>query len=274
MHVSTFKPGESVRHTENNLSRELMHADSLAAGAENEADCRAAMQKYKAILAEIPYHFHAAVSVSHLNLLIGDAFSVNRKEKSHRFREAIHYAEMAMGSNEKIRNGFLSGKRPWEMTNHFTVNEMEAIAFWINGLYYYYKDCQGPIGQMANFRWIRRAKQLTERMTELDPEWGGGMVYFLWGIYYLAIPSSVGGDPEKAAEYFQKAVETGPDWPHYRWGRGKYFHVKMKNREGFREDLEWVIQRDISKLQGHGAWKRFFRRDAEKLLNDIDKRFE
>jgi hypothetical protein len=47
-----------------------------------------------------------------------------------------------------------------------------------------------------------------------------------------------------------------------RWGRAKYFHFKMGNKEQLKRDLEWVLAQDIEKCMDHFAWKIFF----EKML--------
>ena len=58
-----------------------------------------------------------------------------------------------------------------------------------------------------------------------------------------------------------------------RWARAKYFHTKMKNREAFIDDLYWVIAQDIRKTEGHYAWKSFYKRDALRLLENVDTYF-
>jgi 23S rRNA U2552 (ribose-2'-O)-methylase RlmE/FtsJ len=47
----------------------------------------------------------------------------------------------------------------------------------------------------------------------------------------------------------------------------------MKNRNAFIEDLQWVIAQDIRKAEGHFAWKSFYKRDAERMLENVDRYF-
>ena len=146
--------------------------------------------------------------------------------------------------------------------------------FWVNAVFYSYKEGQGFIGQMINFRWMKRAKQVMEHMTSIDPDWGGGALHFTWGVYFLSIPESIGGDRKKSAQYFRKAIEIGPKNLLNRWGRAKYYHIKMNNPQGFREDLEWVLSRDIQQSAGHPAWNTFFVKDARRLLDTMDRYFQ
>ena len=90
---------------------------------------------------------------------------------------------------------------------------------------------------------------------------------------YLSIPTVVGGDRKLSAEFFEKGIEAGPNWLLNRWGRGKYFHVKMHNPDQFKEDLEWVIDQDIEKAGGPYAWKVYFINDARKMLDNMDDSF-
>ena len=110
-------------------------------------------------------------------------------------------------------------------------------------------------------------------MTEIDPAWGGGAIYFTWGVYYLSIPEAVGGDRPLSAEYFAKAIVTGPDWLLNRWGRARYFHIKMGNPIEFKEDLAWVLAQDITEAPGHFAWNAYFQTDARDLLDHSDDYF-
>jgi hypothetical protein len=98
-------------------------------------------------------------------------------------------------------------------------------------------------------------------------------VPFSLGIYYMALPESAGGDLDRADTLFRQAIETGPDWLLNRWGRAKYFYDKTGNRDGFVKDLEWVLARDVSNVPGPPAWNAYIRRDAGRLLEEIERYF-
>lgn len=121
---------------------------------------------------------------------------------------------------------------------------MEAMLHWVNAVFYLFKEGQPPAAQMFNLRWIRRARTVMERMNAVAPDWHGGAVHFVWGLYYLSLPERAGGDRARSAACFEKAIELGPDMLMSRWGRGKYYQIKMRNARGFEEDLRWVVSRD------------------------------
>jgi predicted anti-sigma-YlaC factor YlaD len=56
-------------------------------------------------------------------------------------------------------------------------------------------------------RYLGLASTLMKRAVELDPGWNGGAVYALYVPYYASLPEYLGGDPKKALEAYEKALE-------------------------------------------------------------------
>jgi tetratricopeptide (TPR) repeat protein len=251
----------------------LEEADRLGRGADSRNSIAAAVAAYQAVLEKDPANYQVCVTLAQLHLLLGDAYASTRSGKRDYFQKAMVYAERAMFTNSSFRQGIQRGEPTWEACRVLGVQEMEAMMFWVNGVFYTYKEGQGYFGQVINFRWVQRARQVMEHMTAINPDWGAGALHFTWGVYFLSIPESIGGDRKKSAAYFSKAIEVGPHQLLNRWGRAKYFHVKMKNPQGFREDLEWVLAQDAGRSPGHAAWNTFFMRDARQMLDTMDRYF-
>lgn len=248
-------------------------AQELSDQAGDRAALEMAIDAWDAVLAASPADSDALIELANQQILYGAAYAEGRAARKRAYRRAMSLSALAMGTNPAFRGRVETGDALWEAVDALTARELDAMGFWTTALFYYYKDGQGPIGQVVNFRWMQRARRVLERMTELDPEWGGGMLHFLWGIYYLAIPEAVGGDRERAALYFAQAVAAGPDWLQHRWGRGRYYHVKMGNRAACREDLEWVAAQDLSQAAGPYAWRAYIQRDARNMLADLGRYF-
>jgi predicted anti-sigma-YlaC factor YlaD len=53
---------------------------------------------------------------------------------------------------------------------------------------------------------LPQAAALMERVVQVEPGFAQGSVYNFYILYYGSIPDYMGGDPQKAREYFQKAV--------------------------------------------------------------------
>jgi len=260
-----------TRSTDPNL---LLNQAFRAADTANTVDkLQTAIMAFEKVLESDPLSYDALCHLSTYNLLLGDAYLQKSSEKIDCFKKALQYSEWAMYTNPAFKRMVDSGKPVWEAVDSLSVEQMDAMLFWTTAVFYYYKEGLGAFGQIINYPWIRRAKRVLARMTGLEPAWGGGGVYFIWGIYYLSIPRSVGGNRTLSAVFFEKAIEAGPNWLLNRWGRAKYFHVKLGNRDQFVEDLQWVLDQDIAAAGGPYAWKVYFINDARYMLGHIDDYF-
>jgi hypothetical protein len=106
-------------------------------------------------------------------------------------------------------------------------------------------------------------------MDEIDPAWQDCSVYFTWGVYYLALPASVGGDMARSAAYLEKASAAAPTSLLIPWGRAKYHADKSGDVASFRTDLEWVLAQDPSTAASPYRWNVYFQRDARAMLDGM-----
>jgi tetratricopeptide (TPR) repeat protein len=262
-------PEDSVQ-----LEPRLALAIGLEAKADGAESLRAVIQAYEEVLQHSPANIEALNKLGHLYLLLGDGYETSRAKKKACFIKAIQCNERAMfHGNRDFQQRLAEGAALWEALPALTLNEMNAMHFWATGVFYYYKECLGFFGQVLHFRWIVRARMVMERMSELDPDWGHGMLHFNWGCYYLAIPESLGGDRGKARDCFAKAIDHGPGFLIFRWGRAKYFHFKMRDADSFKEDLRWVATRHSDDFADPYPWKAFFQKDARFMLEHFDRYF-
>lgn len=219
-------------------------------------------------------NYRALVTLSHLYLLAGDGYEESISKKANLFKKARAYSEQAMYQNSRFREQIDSGEKVWEACRELSVEEVDSIVFWATSVFYYYKECLGPIGQVINFSWIKRARIMLETAESLNAEWGGGIIYLTWGLYYLSVPEAVGGDREKSLKYFAKAIAADPHRLINHWARAKYYHVKMGKRDSFTEDLQWILHQDLSLVNDHMAWRYFYVADAKRLLEQRDRLFK
>jgi len=263
-----------VDHAAGETESLLAHARRLVDQADSRESLQVAISAFDQVLRADPLHYEAAYQLASCYLLLGDGYTERRREKLDHFRSALLYSERAMLTNAAFRERIDRGTPVWLAVDALTIREMEAMLFWSTALFYYYKDGFGPIRQTINYRWITRARRVLERMKDVDPDWGGGAVHFSLGLYYLAIPVRVGGDRELSADYFRRSIEVGPDWLLNRWGRAKYFHVKMNNRHDFIADLQWILAQDLAAFSGSRSWNMYFMRDAREMLDRVDAYFD
>lgn len=248
-------------------------ARELTAVAVDAEALQRAIDAYEAVLAREPDHTEALTAVADHSILMGTAYTKSRAEKRRLYRRAQAYAELAMYANPEFRALVDQGKRPWEAADALGPDEMDAMLKWMTALLYNFKECMRPPVRVVNIGWMKRIAPFLQRMDQIDPTWQDGVVPFNWGFYYFVVPRSLGGDKKKAAEEFARAVELGPHRTLYRWGRARFFDVKTKNREAFRKDLEWVLSQDPSTATDPPHWASYARRDAQELLDDIERYF-
>ena len=80
-------------------------------------------------------------------------------------------------------------------------------------------------------------------------------------------PGFAGSDMEKAAESFDKAYKIGANKLNCRTAKARYYYSKVGNREGFKEDLEWILKQDPHKAVDAYPWVVFIRMTPAKCSN-------
>jgi len=251
----------------------LKKAQALALKAEDRTTLQNAMSVYNSVLEVDPANYQALSALGNLYILLGAAYTDDRSEKIQLYRKAMRFSEQAMYTNSEFRHRVDLGQKPWEASQALTQREVDAMFYWVTAVLYYFKEGMSLPEKIANVKWIQWSGDFLLRIESLDPTWGGGGVQFSLALYYGILPQSMGGDSKKSEAYLDQSFEIGPDWLLNRWGRAKYFAVRDKNRSRFEADLRWVVDQDIHKAGGDYAWKVYFRRDAEKMLSDIDQYF-
>ncbi len=258
-------PDDSSETSPDVVAYRMAEAERVAALATNREGIEAAIAAYGDVVALDFQHAGAHVHLAHLHLLIGDGFTRSRSAQRTHFRSAMHHAEAAMFANAAFRKRIHAGEPTWVACTALGEHDIDAMFFWVNAVFYQFKETLRGPSQVVNVRWIRRARQVMDHMATLAPD-HDIRIDFLFGAYYLSIPTAIGGDYELSATYFNAAVENAPNMLLPRWGRAKYYHSKMNNSEKFREDLTWVITRTADDMQDHPAWRNFFMEDARRML--------
>lgn len=255
-----------------NLPARLAEADRLAGAAGDRKSLQDAIAAYEEVLEVDGANFDALSELGHLYVLLGAAYGRDSGEKGRCFKQAADYNARAMYTNPEFRRLVDGGATLAEASRVLGKREMDAMGFWCQALFYYYKERLGSLGRILNFKWILAAQTVLARMEEVDPDWQRGGLTFSKGIIYIALPKAAGGDKAKAKECVDGAVAEHPDVIRNRWGRAKYYYTVMGEKEAFRKDLEWVLEQD-PRGWGPYAWNVYFRDDAKRMLEGIDGSF-
>ena len=236
------------------------------AAADSREKVLASITAFEEALAAEPDNLQATVALAEAHVLLGAAYESARRAKADAYLRGIQLCERAMATNPAFLRSVRGGASVSEAAGHLGQREMGAMFWWVTGVSYYFKECLWGPGYVVNFRWMKRASGLLSRMDEIDPAWQDGSVYFTWGVYYLALPASVGGDMAKSAAYFARAEEAAPTSLLIRWGRAKYHAEKAGDTRAIREDLEWVLAQDPHSAVSPYRWNVYFQRDARAML--------
>ena len=245
---------------------ERAQARRLGDAIDSPESARAAIRAWESIAAAQPDEPEAWIELGCLRLLEGAAFRQRPKDRLVCYVAGLQACERAMAINPEFFRRVQMGQTAWEAAAALGPREMGAMNFWSTGVFYICRDCLGLFGRIANVRWMDRAKGMLQRMDAVDPAWEEHTSTFSWGIYYLAMPPSRGGDKVRARECFDRAVALGEHRVLPRWGRGKYFYVAVGNKAAVRADLAAVAARDLDDLRGNRSWNRYFKAEAVRLL--------
>ncbi len=248
-------------------------ADELLAAAGDSSGLAAARRAYELRLETNPDDYDTLVQLSEVYILTGAAYSPTRRAKAEAYLTGIRLAEAAMATDDAFRRRVDAGASLGQAVQELGTEEMKAMLLWVTGVSYYFKECLGGLGHVVNFRWMTRTRETMEHMMAIAPDFEHGAVPFSLGIYYLALPASVGGDLERAQELVDRAVTMSGDHFLARWGRAKYARVALGDRQGFKQDLEWVLGQDPSSASSPYAWNVYMQRDAAEMLERIDSIF-
>jgi tetratricopeptide (TPR) repeat protein len=250
----------------------LTEADRLAGAAADRRGLESAIGAYEKVLETDGADFRALSELGHLYVLLAAAYGKDSREKGRFYKQAADYNARAMYTNPEFRELVDGGATLAEASRALGEREMDAMGFWCQALFYYYKERLGALGRILNFKWILSAQTVLARMEEVDPDWQRGGLTFSNGIIYIALPKAAGGDKAKAKECVDGAVAKHPDVIRNRWGRAKYYYSVVGDKEAFRKDLEWVLAQD-PRGWGPYAWNVYFQDDAKRMLAGIDRSF-
>jgi len=252
----------------------LASASSLESSANSADNVKNVIAAYEKVIAVDPVNYNALSKLGEFTHLYAYIYSTDRNVKAEYYLKSLNYCERAMYTNPKFKALADQGKPVWECVDVLTVKEMEAMFYWYVAAGQYWTECFNSIYHLFNFRLPGKVKIVLQKMSSLDPDWGYGRVHMAWGAFYSIVPGFMGGDDTKAAEEFTKSNKVAPQALHSYYLRARYLHVKNKNREAFKKDLEYVLAADVKKINFPYQWAIGYQIKAKELLGQIDKLFK
>ncbi len=91
-------------------------------------------------------------------------------------------------------------------------------------------------------------RAIMARCLELDATYFYHAPHRYFGAFYARVPAFAGGDLERSREHFETALEAAPGYLGTRSLMAEFYAVKSQNRQLFEEQLNAVLEADLSQL--------------------------
>jgi tetratricopeptide (TPR) repeat protein len=159
-------------------------ADRLYVGREDLNKVRQGLVALRQGQAAQPASYELAWRLAKLNYYLG-SHSPNETERDKAFRDGIDAGKLAV----KLQDGKPDGH------------------FWLGANY----GGTAQASTLAGLSEIDDIKREMEAVIKLDAGYQSGSAYMVLGQVYLESPGILGGDTQKAIEFFEKGIKVGPD---------------------------------------------------------------
>ena len=130
------------------------------------------------------------------------------------------------------------------------------------------------LGDIRTFVEVPKAEVMAKHLLELDETYYFGSPHAIMACYYSAQPEMSGGNPEKAREHFEKAIQIsqGKFLIHYLL-YAQFHAVREQDKELYTKLLTHIREAPEDILPSHCAVTNICKMRAWKYLKDIDNYF-
>ena len=146
--------------------RRLDEARVLFDRADSADSLRISIAAFESVLEENPGDYEALALLSTQYILLGSAYTRNKRDKSALFQKAMKYAELAMHTNMAFKNRVAEGTAPWDAAEELGARELSAMYFWVIALQYEFKEVMFLPEKIVNVDWLL-------------PRWARGKYYYV-----------------------------------------------------------------------------------------------
>jgi tetratricopeptide (TPR) repeat protein len=158
-------------------------------------------------------NYDLAWRLAKFNYYLG-SHSPDDTERDKAFREGIEAGKLAV----KLQDGKPDGH------------------FWLGANY----GGSAKISMLAGLSEIEEIKHEMEAVLKLDEGFQAGSAYMVLGQVYLEAPRLLGGDTQKAIDYFQKGLQFGPNNALLRWHLAQAY-ADANRKEDARKEIDTLL---------------------------------
>lgn len=188
------------------------------------------------------------------------------------YRKARDYALRALKQNDEFNDAFDKQLGDYEAAvATFEKEDAPALFYaantWFKWITYNLEDPETLMD-------IPRAEALMFRVLEVDENFQYGTPHAMVGAYYAARSKTLGGQPEKAKEHFQRAFEISDSkFLVFHLLYARFYTVQIQDEELFAETLNGVINAPENLLPEKNLANEIARKKARTLLAKKDEFF-
>jgi tetratricopeptide (TPR) repeat protein len=157
--------------------------------------------------------YELAWRLAKFNYYLG-SHSSDETEREKAFREGVEAGKLAV----KLQDGKPDGH------------------FWLGANY----GGNAQISMLSGLAEIDDIKREMETVLKLDEKYSAGSAYMVLGQVYLESPKLLGGDTQKAIDYFQKGIEVGPTNALLRWHLAEAY-AEANRKDAARKEIEGLL---------------------------------
>jgi len=191
----------------------IAEADRLYAGRGDLTKVRQGLIALRHSQATEAGNYDLAWRLAKFNYYLG-SHSPDDTERDKAFRDGIEAGKLAV----KLEDGKADGH------------------FWLGANY----GGKAQVSTLAGLSEIDDIKREMETVLKLDEGYQAGSAYMVLGQVYQEAPRLLGGDTQKAIEYFQKGIRLGPNNPLLRWHLAQAY-ADANRKEDARKEIDTLL---------------------------------
>ncbi|MFH1808658.1 MAG: TRAP transporter TatT component family protein [Pseudomonadota bacterium] len=245
-------------------------AEAAWQAREDTAKLREAIALYEQVLTKKSDDRELLTRLARAYYFLGNGHLTEKDEVLAAFDRGARYGEQAMALNTEFKKAVAGGADDDEALKHLTKDD-------VGGLYWAYSNL-GKWSVLMGFttvlKYKNKLKRFIDRVTELDPSFFYGAADRGQGAFYAKAPDFAGGDLDKAKTHFTRSLNIAPDYLGTKVLIAEYWATKKQDKDMYQKLLKEVLEADPASLPDIVPEQKAEQKNAQKLLDEMDDRFE
>jgi hypothetical protein len=217
-------------------------ADALWEQRGDEAKLKAALAKYEEAAKAAPTNRHVHTRLVRGWYFHADTMAQGKDAQIESFDKAKSWGQRCMAINTDFTARLDNGDKPKDALEAMTLDDAPCVYWTASALGKWAK----ANGILKSLKYIGTVKAYISFVEDKAPTfWYYGPARY-WGAYYSIAPGMAGGDPKKSPAYFEASIKGEPRYLGSYVLRAENTAVKLQDVKTFDDDIEFVLNFDVS----------------------------